>query len=272
MKENRIQRRRPLGLIVLVTLVVFALLTVGVCLGYDKLHDLYVEQCVIRDMAEQVTIRSGKMVKPDVIAENLGLRVGANLALIDFAEKRTRLLKKVHTLKDISIARRLPDKVTVIAEERIPIVRMGVRGQRQTTGRVADDQGVVFICQRGTQLLPIIYEPTPPGTPSGERLCGLVHAALVLIKACQEPAFAELNLQDVDTSKTDYLLATLGNYSRVKIAWDGMTDPPNARSRDDLAARLDNLVKAVRTQIGSDIKIWNATMPNVIFADTQENH
>lgn len=272
MKENRIQHRRPIGLIAFSAIIALALLTLGVCLGYEKLHDLYVEQCVIHDMAEQVTITTGKMVKPDVIAENLGLRVGANLALIDFAEKRASLLRKVHTLREISITRHLPDKVTIVAEERIPVARMGIHGRNQTTGRVVDNEGVVFICQRGTQLLPTIYEGKSPGTPSGVRLDGLTRAALVLVKACREPEFAELGLQDVDTSKTDYLLATLGNYSLLKIAWDGMTDLPNANSRTDLDRRLEKLVQAVRTQLGSGMKTWNATMPDVIFADPQEKH
>ena len=72
---------------------VVVLLVVG-ALGFGKLRDIYLEQCVITDMAEQVSITSGKMVKADVIAENLGLRKGVNLAKIDFVEKRRAGLEK----------------------------------------------------------------------------------------------------------------------------------------------------------------------------------
>jgi len=40
--------------------------------------------------------------------------------------------------------------------------------------------------------------------------------------------------------------------------------------REDLANRLKNLITAIRSQIGTNVKIWNATMADKIFADTQE--
>ena len=79
MRDNKIEqsggRRGPL---VVAAVVVVALMLVAGAVGFGKLRDIYLEQCVITDMAEQVSITSGKMVKADVIAENLGLRKGVN--------------------------------------------------------------------------------------------------------------------------------------------------------------------------------------------------
>ena len=181
MKANKIERKFPFGLVVAATLLLAAV-GLGVVVGYDKLKDIYLEQCVIRDMAAQVEISSGNMVKADVIAENLGLRKGANLATIDFAQKRAELLARVPNLLSIRISRKLPDKVVVSTEERTPVARMGLRGVRGETGRVVDTEGMVFIWQRGTQTLPVIRETTPPGTPKGDRIEGRTLAALRLAK------------------------------------------------------------------------------------------
>ena len=269
MKANTIKQGGHKGVIAVVATALAVAALVGIAIAYDRLSDLYCQQCVITDMSEQVEITSGKMVKPDVIAENLGVTNGANLAKIDFAERRETILSKIPTLRSISITRRLPDKVYVVAEERTPVAKMGVRGRRTTTGRVVDSEGMVFTCQRGTQLLPTISEPQPPGTQPGHKIKGRTAAALQLIETCREPEFAELGVQDVVASKPDYLLATLGDYSRLKIAWDGM-DSPSAKSRHELEGRLALLVQTIRTRVGTGARTWNATMPGSIFADTQE--
>jgi len=269
MKANKIEKGRHRGLIAAgVIILLLVLLIGGVKFGYDRLRAVCQEECVIRDMTEQVEITSGKMVLPSTIAEELGLKVGANLATIDLAAKREALLARIPNLRAIRISRRLPDKVIVIAEERTPIARMNIRGRRTVTGRVVDTDGVVFVCQRGTQTLPTIYEPQEPGTRPGCRIKARTLAALRFIEACREPDFLELGVLDVDTSKHDFLVATLGNYSKVKILWEGMDEPTTA-SRKDLTTRLTRLRDAIRSKITPETVIWNATVPGEIFADTQ---
>ena len=267
-KANKIERPNRTGLIVTAAVVLLVILGIGAVFGYDKLRALYLEQCVITDMAAQVEIVSGKMVPPSTIAEELKLRVGANLALIDFAAERERLLAKVPNLRTIRITRHLPDKVTVTAEERTPVARMELKGRKTVSGRVVDTEGMVFIWQRGTQTLPVIRETLPPGTPRGERITRRTLAALRLIEVCREPEFLELGVLEVDVSKPDFLVATLGNYSKVKIAWNEMDDQTPA-SMNDLRTRLSNLQKAIRSRIAPETVIWNATMPDTVYADTQ---
>ena len=268
MKTNRIERKGRMPIVV-TAIVALALLGIGTAVCYDKLKALYLEQCVVTDMAEQVSVTSGKMVKADVIAENLGLRKGANLAMIDFSEKRRELLAKVPNLKSIRISRQLPDKVTVVAEERTPIARLGLSKALDPSGRVVDEEGMVFVWQRGTQTLPIIRESKAPGTARGTIIQGRTLAALHLVEACREAELLELGLLEVDTSKHDFLLATLGNYSKLKILWTGMDDP-TPESGADLRKRLTQLRDAIRSKVVPNAVIWNATIPDRIFLDTQE--
>ena len=271
MKANKIQHGGHRGLVVAIAAFAATAAVAGVVMCYGTLAGLYREQCVITDMAEQVEITSGKMVKPDVIAENLGLKPGANLAEINFAEKRREILAKIPTLRTLSISRIMPNRLRVVAEERTPTAKLGIRGQRRISGRVVDSEGMVFICQRDTQLLPTIHEPLPPGIQPGHHIKSRMSAALQLIEACRDPEFAELGVQDVDVSKPDYLLATLGDYSRLKIAWDEM-DSPSAKSHKNLEDRLALLMKAVRTRVGTGARTWNATLSSGIFADTEEKN
>ena len=254
-------------MVLAVAVVVLAALTLAT-LGFRRLRSICLEQCVVKDMSSQVSITSGKMVKPDVIAENLGLRTGVNLALIDFERRREELLSRIPTLRSVSITRHLPDRVTIVAEERVPVAKMGVRGQRAPTGRVVDSEGMVFPCMRGVQLLPTIVEPSP-GTLVGQKLKGRSLAALRLVETCREPEFGDLGLLDVDITKPDYLLVTLGGtYARAKIAWEGMDDTP-ACGNADLRERLSHLRTAMRTGAAGAARLWNATVPERIFADTE---
>lgn len=270
MKANKAERPNRLGLKVVPGLLALLAAVAGLVFAGEKLRAVYIEQCVIADMKRQVAIDCvpGKMVQPGTIAEEFGLRVGANLACIDFAKKRRDLLARIPNLRAIQIARTLPDKVRITAEERTPIAKLALSGSRNPTGRVVDAEGVVFVWHRGTQTLPTICEPTPPGTQKGQRVAGRSLAALRLVEACRQPEFLELGVLEVDASRHDFLLATLGNYSKVKILWKEM-DAATADSRADLERRLTQLRDVIRSRVAADAVIWNATIPDRIFADTQ---
>ena len=263
MKPNKMVRQDRRGVFVILGSIVFAAVMTGLFLAYHELRDIYLEQCVIEDLQSQVSITSGKMVKADVIAYEFGLRKGANLALIDFSQKREDILRKIPNLRALTISRKLPDKVTIVAEERTPVARINISGRKRTSGKVVDSEGVVFICQRGTSMLPTIYEPSSPGTQPGQKLKARALAALRLLEACRQMEFQDLGVLDVDISRQDYILATLGDYSRAKIAWEGM-DEFNSESKKNLDVQLNVLVKAIRAKIVPG-KIWNATIPGSVF-------
>ena len=255
MKENRIKdsngARRAL---IAVGVVVCIAAAIGLAFAYNYLHGLWLEQCVITDVASQVSITDGKMVRADVIAYEFGLKNGANLALIDFKAKRRDTLKKIPNIREISIARHLPDKVAITVEERVPVVRLGIKGRKGDTGRVADTDGVVFISSSGTQMLPVIREAAAPGTPKGSTLSGRALAAI-----------------EADISKPDFITIVLGNdYSVANIAWDGMDEPSDA-TMPKLRKQLEDLTKAYTARVDDSVRVWDATIPGKIFGNTQKS-
>lgn len=268
MRQNtitRIGRPRPLVWVVLGVLLT-ALLT-GLWIGYSRLHALWAEQCAVTDIARQVSITTGANIKAGLILEHLGLKKGANLAEIDFAEKRREILERIPNIRALTIARHQPDRIEITVEEREPIARMNVKGNKTITGRAVDAEGVVFIRQAGTSLLPTVFEGQPFTGP-GQRLSGRAKAALRMLEACRDKDLAELGILNVDTTYPDFLVATLGNYSRAKIAWEGM-DAPTAETNKRMTEQLTALRDAVR-QAGPYVKIWNATIQGRVFGDTKE--
>lgn len=272
MKRNAIQRRSR-GRVLAVAAVVGAVAAaIVLAVGYDRMRSAYLAQCIITDKARQVEISvvSGKLVKPDVIAAEFGLRNGANLGLIDFRRKRAEILRKIPMLRELTVTRLLPDRVRIRAEERTPVVRLGTSGRKQPSRRVADAEGVVFECVRGTRSLPVIREASGRVAAPGQRLKGRARAALDLVLLCRESRHSGLAVLDVDTSKADFLLVTLGDYSLAKISWDGMDDATPA-SRAALESRLDRLLEAVSARCdGLKVVVWNATRPDYVYGDTQE--
>ena len=269
MKENKLKTKKS-GRKALVFTGIAALVAAVVALyiAYERLHDMWIEQCVITDFASQVEISDGRMVRSDVIAEKFKLKNGANLALIDFAECRRETLKSIPNIRNIIISRHLPNHVSISVEERTPVVRLGIKGQKDNSGRVADTDGVAFFSSRGTQMLPVICEAATAITQKGKKLSGVALSALRLIEISRDK-FPELGIIEVDASKPDYLTAVLDNdYVRAKIAWDGMDNPSEAMM-PSLMSRLEKLSKAVSNNIDKGIRGWNATQDGPVFGDTK---
>ena len=258
------------GALALVAIVFAAAVCAGLFAAYDRLRDVWREQCVLTDPASQVSISAGRLVKADVVADAFGLRNGANLAEIDFAARRADMLAKHPAIRDISVTRRLPRRVEISVFEREPLVRLGVSGRKGDSGRVADEEGVVFGCRRGTGMLPIIKEPSAPGgeTPAGRRLSGRQLAALRMLRACRAPAFQGLRFLEVDVSKPDYLVATLSDYATANVSWPGMDD--DGGGRDMMAKTLERWLAAMRGGAETGARVWNVFGPGRIYADTKE--
>lgn len=270
MKGNRIERKTGRrSVLTFLALVLLAAVLGGVAFAYTKLRDIYLEQCVVTDATEQVAITSGKLVKADVVAWMFGLTNGANLARIDYAARREECLRRHPAIRSLAITRRLPNRVEITVVERTPEVRLNLAKRKAETGRVADSDGVVFKSFRGTGTLPVIREAAAKATPPGKKLPERSLSALRLIEVASDAEFADMRILEVDATHPDYLVATFGNYARAKIAWEGM-DNPTAANQKNLVTRLRQLRDAMRTRAAIGIGIWNATMPNKIFADTKD--
>lgn len=214
---------------------------------------------VLHNVRDDVTITTGKTLTPDLVCEVLGLHEGINLFSIPIEQKRRELLEQAPNIRDITIVRRMPDKLTITIVEREPIARVGANG------RVVDEEGVVFVRYAGTGGLPLIkgseeFAQIKPG----ERVQGNEMAAVRLVNNSLRPE-CRLRLLAVDASKDDYLLLTFSDYRQAKFAWGGMQD-----DQKDTVLRMqkhfDNLAKAMESAIGKPRVMWDATLPSRIFA------
>lgn len=249
-------------------LLLFAAIGIGVSFGIGALADIWREQYRVEDRDLDVVITTGKMVHPDVITLRFGLTNGANLATIPFEDLRLKLLDRIPNIRDIQIERRLPNRVNIAVLEREPIARVAPPRGRAVSDRVADQEGVVFRFSNNTALLPIIHEADSTPTPPGKRLTGHAAAALRLVEVAAQPELADLRVLEVNTSHKDYLFVTLGNYDRVKLAWDHM-DEDSRLSRESLQRQLRHLQSVVNANITPRTTVWIATdfgKPSRIYA------
>ena len=101
----------------------------------------------------------------------------------------------------------------------------------------------------------------------GARLEGHARAALQLVhllaeaadaKSDAEPELADLRVLEVDTSKQDYLLVTLGDYSTAEIAWERMGDDSEVALKS-LRRQLVHLAQAIAARLTPRATRWIAT-------------
>jgi len=249
--------------------VAVGLLAWGTTSLFVMLRGIVREQCRVADQdIDVVVVTPGRMVQPDVVTLHFGLTNGANLAEIDFAGLREKLLARVPNVRDIHVERRLPNRVTIEVKERDPVARVAGRSKTTPSGLMVDSEGVIFRFARSAATYPVVRTGADVKLAPGERLTGRAAAALQLIEVASQPDLLALNVQEVDATPKDYVLATLGNYSRAKIAWENM-DSSSRTARDSLQRQLKRLKKALATNLASSTATWMATdygTPGRIYA------
>lgn len=262
-------RKTALATVAAVGATAMALAIWGIWAICQRLASTYNRQCRVTNIGEQVEISTGKQINARMIRVHFGLTNGADLASIDFARLRERLLADTPNLKDLKIALRQPNHLRIEAIERIPIVRVMGYGPKASKNYAADREGYIFwYPQRETALLPIIRDAKMK-SGGQKRISGMALAALNLLEEASSPEYDVLKIQEVDTLKRDYLLVTLGDSSRAKIAWEDM-GRPSRESHASLTNQLSRLTQVVRSNVAAGTRLWNATdwgTPGRIYAD-----
>ena len=219
---------------------------------YFKTRSLF----VINDVHKDVIVESGKRVKPDLILMRFGLSNGVNQFSVDI-DKQYEMLLQIPNIRDVHITRTLPDKLSVKIDEREAVARVS----SEVTGLVTDEKGVLFTQYADIQILPLILvsEDSAQVKP-GDRLSGMEMAAIETIQSVQRPDFP-LRLVEVNAKNEDYLLLTFSDYRKARLAWKGMNEPGVRKGDSEIYLRqkLDNLAKAMGSDIGRDRQIWDAT-------------
>lgn len=223
--------------------------------GSSKLFEL-------RNLRHTITVNTGKTLTPEVIYGVLGLKEGANVFELPIEQKRKELMERTANIRDISIVRRMPNKLIITIIEREPIARVGITG---TEGRVVDEEGVVFNRNAGIGALPFIKgADNIAGLKPGDRLHGMAMSAVRLVVNAQRPE-VRLRLLELDTVKEDYLMLTFSDHRQAKFAWDGMDDDEKDTTAK-MQAHFDELGTFMESEAGRICLMWDARVQGRIAA------
>ncbi|MBQ6007137.1 MAG: FtsQ-type POTRA domain-containing protein [Kiritimatiellae bacterium] len=206
-----------------------------------------------------------ELSKIETIKCAFGLTNGVNLAKVPYEELRKQTLKCSPEIKDIAIECQLPCRVNINVVEREPAVCIASVKDKLNSGLVADYDGVVF--SNNYTSLPIIRVADETRCHPGQRLEGNARAALQLVQVLADaadgksdavPELKELRVREIDTTKKNYLLVTLGDDSTAETAWDHMWEDSEI-SRQSLRRQLSHLAQAISLRLTSRPTWWVAT-------------
>ena len=262
-----------------VKMTVLAVVLAGAAYGayklVSRLHSRWVAQYVVHDVKAPgvVEVHTTPHLTEEQIRNLFGLTNGCNLALIDFDEVRREALRRNPIIKSLSVTKRLPNSVSITAEERKPIVRVNYRTEvlKNAAGRsfpmrrwdVADSEGVVFcFSPKDSQLLPLIKDGPNPPVERGGRLTGKALAALRLVEVCSSKEFAGMNFDEIDISGASYLKAHFGaptgEGNVLCVDWnfmDGADDDPTPR----LKTAVQKVRQSIATRLPGPMCIYTVT-------------
>ena len=218
-----------------------------------------------RFVLRRLDIQGGTTLKADVmrdyLRELLGLREGASLFSVNLRRTRDELMREQPSIREITLVRRLPDRLDIRIIEREPILRVG---NNRTAGLVADGEGFIFHRYVGVATLPALVGLDGVTVQSGKRLAGMAQAAVSLAVALDRLNI-RLPVLSIDASREDYLLLTLADQKQVKLAWEEM-DKSVAGTNDTLRKRLMELSRAINSEAGRNRRMWDATVPGRVYS------
>ena len=180
----------------------------------------------------RVDISPGYAKSEREIRDITGLREGVNLFSFRASEVRERLLRTTPNIADVEISKRLPDAVSVVVHDRVPVASLC------SPTLALDAGGFVFtLLPRDAERyrsLPRIengVEPfrppagrtlaDAPGTPSGVE--SRVARALRVVLLCDGPG-CSFRLSDIDVSNSVYLVLLTADNRIVRLVWEELAD------------------------------------------------
>ncbi|MBQ9430334.1 MAG: FtsQ-type POTRA domain-containing protein [Kiritimatiellae bacterium] len=238
------------------------LIIVAICWSCKQLFHLYFrtnEQFQLHNMAENLKITTGKMVKEDLVHDQFGLKDGTNLFSVSISTIRKKLLD-VPSIKDVKIVREMPGRLDITIIERTPVART-----KELGGWVADSDGVVFMYNLpDVGNLPLIrLSDESAQVEPGDRLSQMDLEAVRLVCSTMRPD-SKLRLMEIDARNNGFLQLHFSDFRNAMIAWRGMGNPTTA-SQSSMQSQLDRLEQAMETDIGRAYRSFDARTSGRVY-------
>lgn len=206
------------------------LVCVGLVLGWQRLSRLMFTEnpsYAIRTL----DIRTELCVTPQRLKEMTGIREGVNLHAFSAAKKRRELLRNLPNLYDVRIEKRFPDHVTIVATDRVPVMKLGA------TNFAVDKDGNVLAMdefqRKRWSTIPSILEiegnrkiPYQPGQVVTDKY----RIALDIVNTYNTMDGISFKINQIDVSGRTYIiLLTSDSRREIRLVWNEMTSPQNIR-------------------------------------------
>ena len=177
-------------------------------------------------------------------------------------DRNSTLLQDLKVFQLVDLSRKtfpgyLPDRIDIEVVERSPVARLGRNGVYGI-----DRQGYVFVL-RSRKVLPVLEGYGGSNVKPGDRLEGMVQAALAVLEVCDNPAH-NISIRAIDVSGDGHLVLYVSNDKHSPLSWPGMGER-TPESRAALMVRIRRLALAMRSSRSAPLPVLDATYGDRIF-------
>ena len=186
---------------------------------------------------------NGEVLTPNHIREYGKLNNVDNIFAVNLANLKKLLIASPRVM-DVEISRTLPDTISIVVWERVPIARIDMGGYYIAI----DKEGVVIGPASATTVLPIIQANVQPGiTPGTSMADSPIMNAIEILELCDSTPLGQIiRISSLDVRKKEEVDLTLVEGTKVKIAWQNMTKHFPV-SRTNLQDKLMKLAENLRS-------------------------
>lgn len=245
----------PMVLVLAVVLVWYCSLLIGRAL-YTR-NDRF----LIRHL--EIKIGDGAVMTPELLKEYTQISKGMNLFDVNISRVRQDFLSGAPHVKSMDITRYLPNTLQIDVVERSPIACIIQRRHRDVA---VDGDGHVFAARAAIKKLPAIKKYDGSVMHPGDRVDGMMLAAVQIIEACENPLLG-LSIESIEVGNREYLIMRVpyeGKNRRIDIDWSGMGFRTK-KAMDALLLKLSYVVSVLRSEHGRRISCLDATFEDRVY-------
>ncbi|MBN2301635.1 MAG: FtsQ-type POTRA domain-containing protein [Lentisphaerae bacterium] len=253
-------RLAVLILIPIVAVFAVVLLWYGISLAGRMLFSQN-DRFVIKHL--EIKVDESAVISRSLIKEYTQIHKEMNIFEMNISKIRADFLNNAPSVKSMSITRYLPNTLQIEVIERFPLACIVQRKQRDVA---VDGHGCVFAAKDSAGKLPLIKKYEGAVLAPGDRVEGMMLAAVQLLEACENPLLG-LKIEEIDVGNREYLVLRTpfeGKTRQVKFNWDGM-GLRTAAAKNTLLRKLSRLVVTLQSDQGRRISFIDSTFDDRIY-------